>query len=287
MLTGGMTTAAETLLITQPAVSRLIRDLEADLKITLFHRRGNQITPSVEATAFLAQVERSYLGLDQLKTYAADLRQSLTGSLRIASLPAMALGFLPYCIAAFSLPRPKLSILVDGIPSHLVLERLAGGQFDVGFAEVPADRPMLDFTPINAEVVVVLPRGHRLCDHKYLSAEQLLGERIVMLGRGSYLRHTIERALGDLGRYAKTIETPLSAIACSLVARGLGVTIVDPFTAVSFLNHDIEVRPLVPRLDVGFAMVTAQHRPLSKVAREFADGVQSLADQFLLPVYGR
>ncbi|WP_244546943.1 LysR family transcriptional regulator [Ensifer sp. YR511] len=281
MLTGGMTTAADMMRITQPAVSRLIRDLEMDVKIELFHRKGNQITPSAEATAFLAEVERSYLGMDQLRAYASDLRQSLTGSLRIASLPALALGFMPHCIAAFAGNRPKLSILLDGLPSHLVLERVAGGQFDLGFAEVPADRPLLNFTPIKAQLVVVLPVGHRLARHEKIATGQLVGERIIMLARGSYLRHTIERALGDLGRYERAFESPLSAIACALVSQGLGITVVDPFTAADFLGRNVVVRPLRPDIDVGFSMVTSQNRPMSRVAVEFAAQVQLLADKYL------
>ncbi len=286
MLTGGMTPAAETLRITQPAVSRLVQDLERDLKIRLFHRKGNQITPTVEATAFLAEIERAYLGMEQLRAYAADLRQSLTGSLRIAALPAMALGFLPHCLAAFSRTRPKLSIHLDGIPSHLVLERVAGGQFELGFAAVAAHRPMVDLTPIRTRAMVVLPAGHHLAEYDVLTADQLTDERIVMLDRANYLRHTIERALGGRERYPSTIETPLSAIACSLVAKGLGVTIVDSFTAISFVDHGVEARPLVPELDFGFSMVTARQRPMSQVAQEFAEEVQLLAEEFQAPIFG-
>jgi len=285
MLSGGMTTAAETLRITQPAVSRLIRDLELDLKINLFNRRGNQITPTVEAVTFLAEVERSYLGLDQLRAYAADLRLTVTGSLRIAALPALAFGFLPQCLAAFTASRPKLSILLDGIPSHLVIERVIGGQFELGFAEVPTDRPMLNQKQIKAHAVVVLPSGHRLTKFSKLSADQLIDEKIIMLGQGSYTRHTIERALGAYGHQGNLIETPLAGIACALVARGLGVTIVDPFAAMTFMSHGLEARPLVPELDVGFFMLTAKHRQISKLATEFADGVQALADDFIAPLY--
>lgn len=285
MLTGGMTTAAETLLITQPAVSRLIRDLEQDLGISLFSRRGNQITPTVEAITFLAEVERSYLGLDQLRSFAADIRHSVTGSLRIAALPAMAFGFLPYCLSEFTASRPKLSIMLDGIPSHLVIERVLGGQFELGFAEVPTDRPMLEQHKISAGAVVVLPQGHRLTQYETLSTDQLTDEKIIMLGRGSYTRHTIERALGSHRLHANLVETPLAGIACALVARGLGVSIVDPFAAMTFLSSGLEVRPLAPEIDVGFYMVMAGHRPISKIAIEFANNVQSLADAYLAPLY--
>ncbi|MBB4581622.1 DNA-binding transcriptional LysR family regulator [Rhizobium aethiopicum] len=282
-----MTTAAEMLLITQPAISRLVRDLELELKIQLFHRKGNQITPTAEATSFFAEIERSYLGLDQLRSYASDLRRSITGSLHVAAMPALAFGFLPYCLSAFAADRPKLSILLDGMPSHTVVERVLGGQFEIGFAEVPTGRPTLDQTPIRANAAVVMPSGHPLSRFDSLSAQQLVDERIIMLGRGSYTRHTIERALGVLPRHPAVIETSLAGIACALVARGMGVTIVDPFAAMTFLSQGLVARPLRPSLDVGFFMLTARSRPISKLAVEFAGTIQEHADDFLADLYAR
>lgn len=268
MLTGGMTAAAAVMHVTQPAVSRLIRDLELDLKLELFRRRGNQIVPTPEAASLFDEVQRQFFALEQLRDFAAELSGSRSGSLRIAALPAMAMGFLPQCIAAFSKGRPKLAILLDGMPSHMVLERVAGGQFDLGFAAVPAARPSLRVQPVEANAVVVLPAGHLLCEKERIEAKDLTNERMIMLGRGTYLRHNIEKALGGFNA-AWTIETPLSAIACAMVREGLGLTIVDPFSAASFDGMGVTVRPFAPPLDVGFALVTPLNRPLPKLAREF------------------
>lgn len=268
MLTGGMTVAAAVMHVTQPAVSRLIRDLELDLKLELFRRRGNQIVPTPEAVALFDEVERQFLALDQLRDFAAELSGSRSGSLRIAALPAMAMGFLPRCIAAFSKGRPKLAILLDGMPSHMVLERVAAGQFDLGFAAVPVARPSLRMLPVTANAVVVLPDGHPLCAKERIRADDLSNERMIMLGRGSYLGHRIETALGGF-KPSWTIETPLSAIACAMVREGLGLTIVDPFSAASFDGAGVAVRPFEPPLDVGFALVSPLNRPLPKLAREF------------------
>lgn len=276
MLTGGMTAAAEVMHVTQPAVSRLIRDLELDLKLELFRRRGNQIVPTPEAAALFDEVQRRFLALEQLRDVAAELSGSRSGSLRIASLPAMAMGFLPKCIAAFSAGRSNLAILLDGMPSHLVLERVINGQFDIGFAAVPAVRPSLRVQPVFARGVVVLPAGHRLAAKTVIDASDLRDERMIMLGRGSYLRHSIETALGGANpRW--TTETPLSAIACAMVREGLGVTIVDPFSAASFDGFGVVVRPFEPALDVGFALVTPRNRPLSRLAMEF---VQTMPVRF-------
>ena len=66
MLTGSMTIAAEFLRVTQPAVSRLVKDLEKHLKFRLFRRQGNRLIPTHEATILFAEVDRFYVGLDRI-----------------------------------------------------------------------------------------------------------------------------------------------------------------------------------------------------------------------------
>ncbi len=276
MLTGGMTAASLILHVTQPAVSRLIRDLEQDLKLELFSRRGNQITPTPEAHALFEEVERRFVALDRLRDYAQELSGARSGSLRIAAMPAMAMGFLPRCIASFVASKPNLSILLDGIPSYLVLERVAGGQFDIGFVEKSAERPSLILKSIQAEMVVVLPQGHLLTARETITAKDLRDERLIMLGKGSSMRHTIEMALGGPPTFA-LIETPLASIACAMVREGLGLTIVDPFCTANLNGLGVVVRPFAPSLDIGFALVLPRHRPMSKLAQDF---VKSLPIRF-------
>ncbi|WP_426217378.1 LysR family transcriptional regulator [Methylobacterium sp. NFXW15] len=285
MLTGGMTAAAETLHITQPAVSRLIKDLEAALNLTLFDRRGNQITPTAEAVELFSEVERTYLGLEFIEKRANDLRNLERGSLRIAAHPAMALGFLPNYIATFVRQHPDLSILLDGIPSHLVLERVAGGQFDLGFAAHPVERPSLSLTPIPASAVVILRRDHPLAERDQISAEDLVNERIILLGKGSLFRHKVESALGTTASSQK-IETPLSAIACSFVLEGLGLTITDPFSAINLMANGLVARPFVPPIDVGVTLVVPNHREPSRLAKAFIAGLAQGIESYLTAVVG-
>lgn len=132
MLTGAMTAAAETMHITQPAVSRLIRDLEAEIRIRLFERGGKLLVPTAEAKAFFAEVERSFIGLAQIHAIADDIRMGRVGSLRLAMLPAMAAGFAPRFVAKFCRARPSLSVVIDGMPSSSVRDQVLAGEFDLG-----------------------------------------------------------------------------------------------------------------------------------------------------------
>ena len=102
MLSGSVTQAAAALHISQPAVSKLLADLEYHLGFPLFVRsKGVALTVTPEADVFFHEVERSFAGIAVLKRAAADIRNASTGTLRIAALPALAVSFLPSVITTF------------------------------------------------------------------------------------------------------------------------------------------------------------------------------------------
>jgi DNA-binding transcriptional LysR family regulator len=110
MLTGSMTAAGTYLGVSQPAVSRLIHDLEHQLQLALFARQGAHVVPTPEAVLLYEEVRRSFAGLEQIAQTAAEIRASRAGSLRIAAMPALALGYLAKVVAGFLAERPNLSI---------------------------------------------------------------------------------------------------------------------------------------------------------------------------------
>ena len=115
MATGSMTSAATTMHVTQPAVSRLIRDLELDGEVPLFERRGNRMAPTAEAGRSIPEVERAFVGLSRISQFAEELRSRQAGSLRIAGMPALTCGFLPRHVGRFVVRRPEGG---DHAPRH-------------------------------------------------------------------------------------------------------------------------------------------------------------------------
>jgi DNA-binding transcriptional LysR family regulator len=268
MVTGSMTAAAETLSITQPAVSRLVRDFETSLKLTLFQRRGNQVTPTSEAFDLLTEVERSFAGLDHLSIFADNLRNARTGVLRVAAMPAMATYFLPRFVAEFCRSRPDIHVQIDGFPSHIVTERVANGLDDLGLCATAADRSSLEFSQLRGSAVVVVPDWHELSHREEITAVDLVDETIVLLGANSRLRHRIVAALEAI-QYGVSMTTSLATAACVLAQCGGHVTIVDPFSASEFVGRGVKILPFVPSIDVGYGLVRSRQRPPSHLAKQF------------------
>jgi DNA-binding transcriptional LysR family regulator len=269
MITGGMTPAAELIGISQPAVSRLIRDFEATLKLALFERRGNQISPTADAIALMAEVDRSFLGLSRISELATALRSEVAGSLRLAALPALAAGVLPRFVSKFLAQRPQVRASIQGMSSHMVIEAVAAGQADVGYAVGSWDRPGFTFTGLPSPAVVVLPKAHRLAARLVIEAKDLADERLIGIAAGTLFRSRIDAALADVTRTI-VVETPWTQSACLMVEEGLGIGIVDVFSAAEFHDRDLVARRFVPEIDTGLLELHTRHRALTTLAETFS-----------------
>src|SRR4051794_24491497 len=217
VLTGGVGMAANLINVTQPAVSRMIRDLQQQLGLVLFERRGTGLVPTSEALSLYAEVERAFVGLERISQMATELRTRRAGFLRIAALPALANGFLPHFAGRFLTERPKLDLVLSGLVSHAVLAAVAQGQSDLGFAEASMEHAAVQTERMpSGPYMAVLPQTHRLARKTRLRPADFEGESFISLGHSTASRFRIDRLFAEHGvRRVMRIETPLSEIACS------------------------------------------------------------------------
>ncbi|MDQ0140719.1 DNA-binding transcriptional LysR family regulator [Cupriavidus necator] len=279
MVSGSMTVAAELLKITQPAVSALIKDLEKRLEIRLFRREGNRLIPGAEAQRLFREVDRFYQGMEQIERVAQDLKSARIGTLRIATMHTLGLSLLSEGVRQFSLSRPDLAISLDVRNSLGVLKLAAAHQIDIGFVQMLGDEyPGVDVFPLpSVAAVCVLPRGHDLARKKSIKITELQDEPLISLSRNSSVRIRLEMELEAAGVTCKrSVDTSLGHVACSLVAGGLGLTVVDPFTARRVRDPGVVWRPLLPAVQFHFSMVLPSHQPRSRVVEDFIKLVKEL-----------
>jgi DNA-binding transcriptional LysR family regulator len=281
MLTGSVTEAAKLMAVTQPAVSRLLRDLQALLKMALFEKRGSGLVPTAAATALYMEVERSFVGLERITAAAEEIRGRRTGTLRIAALPALSNGYLPRLAGRFLMARPNLNLSFFGVISPMVIDWVLNHQCDIGFAEVPIAHAGLPSVRLPAlPRVAILPAGHRLAAKATLAPRDFEGETFVSLSAGSSGRHQVDQVFSrDDVRRVLRVETSLSEIMCGMVSSGLGVAICDPFTAREFEGRGIVVRGFTPRIDFEFAAVFPPQRSPSPVALDLVEALRQALDE--------
>jgi DNA-binding transcriptional LysR family regulator len=271
MVGGSMTIAAEMLKISQPAVSRLIKDLEGAIGMRLFRREGNRLIAGREAQLLFAEVDRFHVGLERLARVARDLRTARTGSLRIASMSSLALSSMTEGLQRFRANHPDVDVTLEAMNSRSVLQATTTNQVDIGFMQLGGDYPGLEAIQVpNLYASCMVPARHALARKAVIRLRDLQGQSLINLGRNSPLRTRIDLALAAAKvECARPVETSLGHSACALAAAGMGIAIVDPFTAARWAGQGLVRRRLSPSIPFEFAMVVPAHLPRPAVVSEF------------------
>jgi len=270
MRTGKITAAAEMLFVTQPAVSRLVADLQRASGLRLFERRGNSLEPTAQAFALMAEVERAFVGLEEIGRVVSEIAQGSIGTLRIVGMPALANGILARFLAQFLDGREGLRVKLDGVPSSVALERITAGHAEVGYIEGALHRPRLMSRVCHIDAVVALPAGHRLAAKTHIEPNDLARESLISIEEGTIFAKRVDVALAGI-ETATLIKTQLSHTACSMVLEGAGVAITDPYSACEFRSRGLEVRPFFPAIDAGFTELRSAASAKLPVVEAFAD----------------
>jgi DNA-binding transcriptional LysR family regulator len=273
MLGKTITRAAELLFVSQPAVTRLINNLESRIGFDLFERRKKRLYPTPEAHALFEEVELTFSGLEKINLAAREIRDFRSGSLSIAALPALGLGYLPGVVSEFTRGRPDVSVSFNIRSSQKVSELVATQRADVGFTEatdfdIGVEAELL----LTARMVCILPAQHRLIAKKRISASDMDGEVFIGEGGWQLTSGDIDRYFTDQGVKRKIqIDTQLHASVADFVLAGAGISIVDPITADRYSPLGVEVRPFNPPLEYKFYVIYPEGRPRSRLVVQFVE----------------
>lgn len=278
---GSMTETGKMLGISQPAVSRQIRDLESLFGIKLFIRRAGRIEPTKDAFALHEEVERCLSGLEQMTKFAGDLAQFRRQRLRIASTVGHSYFFLPKVILAFHQVYPDVTISLRSGLSPEVVDLIEKGQSDFGFAILPVDTDGVVIGQMpEAQLVCVMPESHPLTKLKIIEPRHLAEIPLLLISENSLIRKRLLQAFEEAAIKTNVIlESTYTGPICSLVAQGMGVSILDYVTAEAYLDRGIVVRPFSPGIPCELKLVTPADRTLSKPAQTFIDIAKSTLAQ--------
>lgn len=273
MLSGSATEAANFLGVTQPAISRLLGDLEHQLGLTLFERRGGKLLPTADGISLYREVERSFIGLERIEKTAKDLLERRGGQLRVAALPALATSFLPMVTAQFVQARPAVDITLYGMTSPSVMDWVTTGRCDLGVVHERISHAAITTYDLPAmEAVFVAPLGHPLLEREVVCPRDLHGQEVVALGASSSARRKFDAVMvtSDSVPRIRT-ESPLTMIICGMVDAGFGCAVVDPFTASHLPWRNLRSRPFLPAFTFEWSLIVPNFSPVSSLVKDFAD----------------
>lgn len=272
MISGSTVRAAELMGVTQPAVSRLIAELEAAVCFALFDRVRGRLVATPEGELFFREVEASFIGLDRLRMSAANIRDYGTGSLRIASLAATGSILVPAAVRAFRQANPRTQVTLHITSSPATRNGVADGVYDIGIAADEIDRSGVDTQVFgNFAGLVAMPDDHPLIRHEVVTADMLKGQPLIGLAAEDRARHRFDAALAEAGVDPNyVIETPSSATVCELAIGGDAVGFVNPLAAQEERYPGLALRPFSPRVLFRAYLLFPPNSQKSRLVKEFS-----------------
>jgi DNA-binding transcriptional LysR family regulator len=266
--------AAARLHIAQPALSRQIRALEAELKTTLFVRDRR-------STVLTAAGEQLLADARDLLASAEAVHRRVTAV--AAAKPVLTVGFMPGIVVTpavrlLAARRPDLTVRLLRTSWHDQVAVLHDGRVDIGIVRLPIDQRGLEVLPLFEEPrVVMVPAGHRLAGKESVSVAELADQHLLQDPDAvpEWRDIALELRAPDRPEVPRidSVEEKLE-----LVAAGAGISVIPLSTATFYTRPDVIG---VPVEDIGpnrvcLAWLASRRSPLIDA---FADAAASLAPQ--------
>ena len=224
-----LTEVANALFTSQSGVSKHIKDLEDELGVELFVRRGKRLLGMTEpGQELVAIVERMLLDAKNIKRLAEQFSKSDQGELIVATTHTQARYALPAVIAKFKKSFPKVRLVLHQSSPKEIASMLLDGQADIGVAtEALIDTPdIVAFPYYSWHHAVIVPAGHPL-EEKPLTLEALAEFPLITYNEGFTGRGKIDAAFAAAGLAPDIVMSALDAdVIKSYVELEMGVGII-------------------------------------------------------------
>jgi DNA-binding transcriptional LysR family regulator len=263
--------AAESVHLSQPALSRRIDKLEQALGVRLLERTTRRVTLTAVGRDFERKVRQL---LDELDATLLGIRGVATrhgGEVTVACVPSTVYYYLSEVIRRYHERAPRVRVKVLDASANEVLAVVARGEADFGLNFIGAQEGELEFRPLVEErFVAACRRDHPLARLRRVSWAQLAEHDFISVGRASGNRVLLDQALAGVpGRPQAIYETQHVTTALGLVEAGLGVAAV-PSMAMPGPDHPLLVSlPLIdPVVTRKVGLIRRRGRSLSPAAQQ-------------------
>jgi DNA-binding transcriptional LysR family regulator len=276
--------AADHLHLSQPAVSRHIADLEAELGVRLFDRNTREVVPTEAGRYLESAIERVLDELEGVLGHVHSEGERRRGKVRIASVPTLSASLMPSCIADCAREYPELTIQLHDQAQTLVLDSVRGGEVDFGIAIDPPEGGDFDCETILRDPFHLACRpDHPFARLKTVSWKKLQGQPLILLDYSSGSRRLIDHALRKYDIDADVVQqTGHTHTAFRMVEAGLGITITP---ALASPPPSLAMRPLTPTEHRNVMLIHRHHRSLSPLAALVWNRLRELAASGALTSY--
>ena len=226
-----LTEASAALYTSQSGVSKHIKDLEDELGVQLFVRKGKRLLGLTEpGQALLSIVERMLVDADNIKRLADDFNKVDEGTLTIATTHTQARYVLPPIVNLFKKEFPKVHLILQQASPVEIAEMLLQGEADIGIAteSLTTEENLASVPYYDWRHSIITPQDHPLASKTEISLTDLAEYPIITYHGGFTGRSKIDKAFTDAGIDVNIVMSALDAdVIKTYVELGMGVGVVN------------------------------------------------------------
>jgi DNA-binding transcriptional LysR family regulator len=274
--------AAETMHLSQPALSQHIRELEEEFGIPLFDRLGRSVGLTAGGRVLQEHALRLFTTLDDARAHVAALVGLKRGSLLVGASTTPGIYVLPRLLSDFSTRCPGIQVSLRIGNSRVIEESVEIGEVDLGVigGHVLGRNEKCRVAGLHDELVLVVPPRHRWGSRRDVDPAQLADEGLLVREEGSATREVTERTLRQHGIEFKIlmelghVEAIKQAVMAGMGAAFLSIHAIQAEAAAGRL-HTVRVRGLPIRRH--FHVIHNAQRTLPPAAQAFMEILETAA----------
>lgn len=240
--------AAERCFVSQPTLSAQLKKLEDYLGVQLVERQPNNVTLTEAGEQIVARARRILEASEEVVTLARAHRDPLAGRLRVALLPTIGPYLLPRVSQAIRKALPRLELRLYEYQTATMLEKLQGGDLDLGILALPVELEGLEARELYSEpFTVAIPDQHKLAKRETVRVDDLKGETLLLLEDGHCLRDQALEVCSRIGGLQEKQDFRATSLETlrQMVATGAGVTLLPELASRGAYGHarGVVIRP--------------------------------------------
>ncbi|AVJ28531.1 LysR family transcriptional regulator [Achromobacter spanius] len=282
MSTGSVTAAGRLLGRSQPAISRLLQELEAEIGYPLFARSGPRVTPTEQGFLLYDDVERALTSLQQIRGRADEIARGQAQPLLVTATSALAAGLVPAALKRIEDRLGAARVQLRSASPERVVHAVLSGAAQLGVTSLPLEHRGLTVHWIaQAPCVAAVSEDDPVAQHAVVPVSALAGRRLITMANPYRLRRRLDAALANNVQALGTIETNSSVNALAAVRAGLGVSVLEPVTAYGSPMAGVAIRPIDMDIPFFFGVITPQSQTLTPACQAMADALADAAADLL------
>jgi len=237
------TKASNELFITQPAISKHIKELESEYEVKLFNRIGNKISLTPAGNILLAYTERIISLHNEIKFELSQLNGSTEGFLRIGASSTITQYVIPTALAKFNKRFPEIKLSLINGNTEFIEKRLLKNEIDIGIVEGKPTNTDIRYSPFLNDELLVFTSAQNTVIPSSVTNDEFINLPLVLRERGSGTLEIIEKNLQQSQISPRQLNVLLflgsTEAIKSFIKTGNGVGIVSRFALEQELSNNI------------------------------------------------